>query len=689
MNSLTNTGHIRSATVLLALVLVAGTASAQQSKKQSTRVKSSKVVQKKVSSDPAEARRYDTVRISKPDGSVVLLRVPKRDTMGKNTRSTGSRRGISQGRAFLKSMDDGDKAAPLLHSPGGVTISLPNFGARPFVLDQNLAGSLLSAEASAGTGGGQGVAGDGATEWRTGRGWAPAGDGDDSGSYNSSIVSYLHQGAGWAGPTPDPNPSGTEGDPHREAKVIARWTGVPYQQLRSKTMYIGVMAFHINGISQVQFSLEDGPWVSVTETTINPATGLEEYVVALDPNMITGNILEIRAKVYPNHSGIPRVLDGELLDDTARAGEHSMFISRRTDSQAGSATIYVAQNGSDEAPGTKAEPLATIDEALSRAKLSGANTIRLGRGSYEGPDRRYGNQKIRNDDWLTIEADPDENLELGDVTITMPTYTQLRVQTSMAHWKGISFDLASVKQFYGGPDDLHWFDTCEWYDSGGWINYSSRSVPVSGMYYMTNSKVYDTLYGPAGANMVRNTTIERISGDVFQNSRFVAGCSVNNVDGSVLNHHTDLYQMFGEMENVIVADVIATDLNDTQAIFLEPTYYSGDGRPRYSLSNAAFVRLEIINEPEYNSEGISWGGAPWSQLISSFKHLIFEDVRLPNQRLMFRSDVNDNNQWWESQDVILRDVTLHWASYDDYTGDNLPEGCEIKNLVRSDGEDGY
>ena len=85
----------------------------------------------------------------------------------------------------------------------------------------------------------------------------------------------------------------------------------------------------MNGIDRVEFSVDGGPWASVTEMTLNPRTGVVEYWATLDAELLPAEAdLEVRAVVYPK-SGTPRVLGGEwdetnAYQGTQWTGEHSL-----------------------------------------------------------------------------------------------------------------------------------------------------------------------------------------------------------------------------------------------------------------------------------------------------------------------------------------------------------------------------
>src|SRR6185295_19403114 len=71
----------------------------------------------------------------------------------------------------------------------------------------------------------------------------------------SSTIETLPSGQGFAGATSQPATVGTGAGSN--CMAIARWDVVPMQTV-SSPMPIGVVAFHINGIDRVEFSLNGG-----------------------------------------------------------------------------------------------------------------------------------------------------------------------------------------------------------------------------------------------------------------------------------------------------------------------------------------------------------------------------------------------------------------------------------------------
>lgn len=108
-------------------------------------------------------------------------------------------------------------------------------------------------------------------------------------------------------PTPAPEPTppppltqiGTATEP-----TIARWNVIPEQQVDQGFMF-GVIAYHIEGIDYVAYSVNGGTWQRVSDMTLNPRTECDEYWMALNA---TPGWNTIRAVAVPK-SGLPTELD--------------------------------------------------------------------------------------------------------------------------------------------------------------------------------------------------------------------------------------------------------------------------------------------------------------------------------------------------------------------------------------------
>ena len=207
------------------------------------------------------------------------------------------------------------------------------------------------------------------------------------------------------------------GDPQLSGfshKPIARWTDIPYQVFREgdseqtfdpNHLYFGIMAYHSEAIKEVEFFLNGGDGVKVTEQELNPYTDLPEYCVKINKaDVITPNgsdnekfsNLDLRAVVRPN-TGVPRMMqhdldlvkgaDAELLianpfgysggkghyfhDRRSVPGEHSMVatvLKGINNSSIKSFTVYMHPDGSDTNDGTRDNPLKTIGAALKKLR---------------------------------------------------------------------------------------------------------------------------------------------------------------------------------------------------------------------------------------------------------------------------------------------------------------------------------
>lgn len=126
---------------------------------------------------------------------------------------------------------------------------------------------------------------------------------------------------------------------------IARWTQIPGDCISTKNpngdpdphFYVGVMAYHANNIKEVEFKLNGGAGVIVTEQEINPQTNLPEYFVKIDKNDILDKMngdkdnpdytieknLELRAIVRPN-CGQVKIMQHDVAGVSGNDGSYLM-----------------------------------------------------------------------------------------------------------------------------------------------------------------------------------------------------------------------------------------------------------------------------------------------------------------------------------------------------------------------------
>lgn len=603
------------------------------------------------------AAEYETIRMSKPDGSVVLLRVPKQQRWPGPVASPGRRPTTSgpTGRASIP-LSITSELVPSLYGVHGVRISLPYTGTRTFDTGTPL-GDLLLQHGGRSRVGTAAVAGDDPTEWRTGRGWLPEGEGGSSGDYigvDPGAITPLVAGREFLFDNPPPAAEGEPTDPGYDAEVIARWDVVPHQTIAGD-FEVGVVAFHMNGVDRVDMSIEGGPWVTLSEMQINPRTGVREYVAAIqaeDLQLSEDEEVELRAIAYPAGAGTPRLLD-------------PLFLFVNNQGTFTGPTIHVAKTGNDSSGnGTPTRPYATIKRALNACggdidAYDGARILITKAGRY---DIDQPAQPVRNTRWITIEAD--SSLSRDDVVIAAGSASDLvRPNTQRLRFHGVSFDFADMYQMYKEDPHQQWYDGCRWYYSAGWTYTPPSSIsPVRNVGYgglfVTDSLAEDALYGFINCNLVLNSHAQKISGDVFQNSLMVVQSSASLVDGTVLTHHSDILQYFGQFENLIVYNVNAAFVKATQNIFLD--------HANSSFTNCAFVNVSIQNAES---------DPPFSQLNSTNDHVLFYHIANPGQRFVLRDDMAGSGKFI-AKNVIFRNSVVERIQASGYF-DPIPAGVVI------------
>jgi len=118
-------------------------------------------------------------------------------------------------------------------------------------------------------------------------------------------IKSITSGTGFTSLTNEESAQGTQGTTGHEFDPIARWTHPPYSVYRDDVLHVGLMTYHSDGIKEVEFILNGGTGVKVTEQEINPDTNLPEYCVRIDRSELLGvtaeglNNLELRAIVRP------------------------------------------------------------------------------------------------------------------------------------------------------------------------------------------------------------------------------------------------------------------------------------------------------------------------------------------------------------------------------------------------------
>ena len=231
-------------------------------------------------------------------------------------------------------------------------------------------------------------------------------------------IKDIVSGTGFTGEHPVETAIGDANVAGHKYKPISRWTDIPFQVYRegdteqtteSNDIYLGLMAYHAEGIKEVEFFLNGGTGVKVTEQELNPYTNLPEYCVRINKADVINPIgsdetsdnefmsnMELRAIVRPN-SGIPRIHQHDkdavrgqdmsfltshpfgysggkgsyFFDKPMVPGVHSQIgtvLKNTSQSVLTTLQAYMRPDGSDNNAGTKESPVRTAGKALEKIR---------------------------------------------------------------------------------------------------------------------------------------------------------------------------------------------------------------------------------------------------------------------------------------------------------------------------------
>lgn len=434
----------------------------------------------------------------------------------------------------------------------------------------------------------------------------------DSSSPINSDQPVLVPGAGFSGLTDTPAALGQPTDPGYDAQSIARWDVIPYQTFDAP-LNIGVVAFHMNSIDRVEFSVNGGPWAAVSEMTLNPQSNVQEYWATLDPSKVpTDGLLEVRAIAYPK-VGLPRVLQGPLTESYIDAGgisrtrlrdDSSLILFSNAKHTLHSDTRYVSPSGSDTlGNGSQAQPLATIEEALRRVryadqtgndKVAGA-TIYLEKGNYTfyfpGYQVQTSDAAEHNKQYITIAAAPGvsrDNVVIGQ--------GYRGAYSANLHLKGLKVDLSDCS----GLEDCHplagkggvlWLDNV-WVEGQG-MAVGHLTTGGWATVYWSDCTVNNTQVAVGGA-LARHVLVTNAGEDAFKFTDVIIDSTVRNItDARPESYHPDVWQYFGGQE--VMGNLVIYGL-DAQQVLAQ-----GLGAP--ACDDCAFVNM-YINTTQVDPESV-------------------------------------------------------------------------------------
>ena len=473
----------------------------------------------------------------------------------------------------------------------------------------------------------------------------------------------LEPGSGFTAPTPQPPAIGSGAG--ADAKAIARWDVVPYQTF-DDLFEIGVVAFHINGIDRVEFSLDGGPWTAVKEMTLNPRTNVVEYWVALDAARSPDGPVEVRAIAHPK-KGIPRVLQGSLDEPlNVTRGMHSIPLWANAGGTLKDLILHVdSVNGNDDTgDGSLARPYASIARAGTAAggqvSASDAVILRLAQGDYVLHKGTGGLSHV--EQWTTIEP------ELG----TSPsTVRMVGSETgALSSMRRVRFHRVAVRGVFRIPVRTLWFDDID-YD-GMDLSNGAQTITKAwspGGIWITDGTSTGSAHVLRGADFYRNHHVIECSASPFGSSP----CTLySRCDAYVLTEfHGDVWHwLVGTTEatsdaadaNIIAYNVTAENF-PTQGIFAEVHPNEVIGTPVY-FNNVAFVDIRVNHVME--DDGDYRGG--WWEVGTN--HFIMRRVNAPTQVMRWNP---------EKYNTTMRNASITDCNFYAFTHTPLPKGTIFYN----------
>ncbi len=370
----------------------------------------------------------------------------------------------------------------------------------------------------------------------------------------------LIPGTGWTGETPQPSQIGSGQASNK--KPIAHWDMVPYQTVNDK-INVGLLAYHFNGISHVDFSVDNGPWISVEKPVLNTATNVEEFFVTLDASKFNRDgLVEIRAIAYPN-IGIPKVFQG-----TTRMNESSALLINVN----GKGTLphpirYAATNGNDSNDCmTRATACLTIKRAVVSANVADISglEVRLSEGMWDIP---HVQNVSANNQYITYTSSPESDpkkVYLTGIDAKGP-FDSAGAALKLMRTYNISITGPLAKAPGGDFEDYMWVDQtnvvnvidpmCE---ARGTCFLTTGHAPFDGLYY---TDVFMDHNSPYGGTLARNVFSERSAGGHASGLATVINYTIKTVYGSGYkfsdgtigpDYHGDYYQGHARRDNIII-----------------------------------------------------------------------------------------------------------------------------------------
>jgi hypothetical protein len=503
------------------------------------------------------------------------------------------------------------------------------------------------------------------------------GSGGGGGGGSAGDFPVLRPGTGFVGATPQPPAVGNPSLRGYDAQAIARWDVVPYQDFTGK-FHIGVVAFHMNGIDRVEFSVNGGPWAPVHEMKLNPRTNVWEYTATLDAATFDDGLVEVRARVYPKVAGEVRVLGGEIDGYNGgsihyRNGIHSMFLNANAGGSLPRHEVYAdATNGSDEdGDGSRDNPFRSATRALAQITAEHGSSdgavcyLMPGEYVWEGVAHPHSVSTLRR--WATVTPAPGVDRE--DVTFVSNEPAGMRTRLLRGHNITLSGD--------GGPRTFRSMDTYFWlsqstivgrsrFEGGGIASGSSDWAGIYG-----TDLVASEISSPfRSSTFVRNVQASGFSDTPFGSDTLVINADVRDFTRNPSGTHADIFHWFWrdnqDRENRIIYNLRVYEF--PLLGFLMNPIRGGE----QEVEDVAIVNVHISKDQS------SVGSSMWG---IDTDHLVISGLQLPDQTFRF-----DTHRQDEDGALTLKNISVSNSIFAKLTGDALPEDGVFRNIHVLDGQ---
>ncbi len=442
------------------------------------------------------------------------------------------------------------------------------------------------------------------------------------------------------------------------ARPVAQWDVVPDQRA-AEVFPMGVCAFHASGVT-VEFRVDGRLAHTASEPTLNPRTGVWEFVYPFDPAQHSDGPVTVRARAVPIEAGHASY-DLPPMTVYANAGG-TLTVDRR---------VWVdAANGSDDDAGDEASPYQTLAAAVRAAPVGG--TILLRPGRYSADRLRGGSDRGL---WTTIRPAPGVSRDRVMLSGGRPGTQRLKLQdlTLFTDFEGGYHPILSGE----GGRHMIWLDGVKVTNLRGRWAGSVRAFGNRYTAYVTGGESAEIANGPAAA-LIRGHRLHRITSDAWTGgNKLVVNCSVTDINPGQTGAHPDFHQSHSKppawTENVILYNVRGYDCLSQglfgsrlrHAAFVNVLFEKADTVmfSQYSgpMENVLFLHLNIVRQ------GWLWRGtgpnayAPQDVVVinSLFDRMrVIHDARTDGLTL-------DHNHFVHPKQVMGSAVTTGPAGYVD------------------------